>query len=145
MVASCHSQIASTMSTKPVTTAITTSTPVCLPATHSNQRAVRYMGNAKNCFRFSIHCPGLGSFDASDGINVSATKGSAIPSPKKAKINSATLLFCEIAKPSAGPMKGAVQGLATVVASTPVINDEARSLLVLVLCPTDISPVKICI
>ena len=125
--------------------AITISTLVCRPTTQSNHMAVRYIGKAKNCFRLSIHCPGLGSLLVRDGINVSKTKGSAIPKPKKAKTNSATELVCAMAKPNAGPIKGAVQGLATVVASTPVINDELRPLLVVDDCPIDIRPENSCI
>ena len=44
--------------------------------------------------------------------------------PRNAKTSNATYIGCEMAKPSAGPINGAVHGLATVVANTPVKNDD---------------------
>ena len=51
-------------------------------------------------------------------------KGSAIPTPRNAKTSNATYIGCEMAKPSAEPINGTVHGLSTVVAHTPVKNDD---------------------
>ena len=48
-----------------------------------------------------------------------------MPKPSAAKTSSATGAFCVNANPSAGPMNGAVHGLATSVASAPVKNEPS--------------------
>ena len=60
------------------------------------------------------------------GRQVIRSMGKAIPRPKKIKVLSAVQIGCVSAKPKAVPMKGAVHGLATNVASNPVINEEIR-------------------
>lgn len=51
-----------------------------------------------------------------------------MPSPRAAKMPNATGVVWVSATPSAVPMKGAVQGLATAVASTPVSSEAPRPL-----------------
>ena len=96
------------------------STPLCLPATHNSQTAVRYSGKAMTCLSVSIQAPGLGSQLLAAALLLMATIGAAIPTPSAAKIISALTGGWVRAKPSALPIKGAVQGLATTTASTPV-------------------------
>ena len=49
--------------------------------------------------------------------------GSAIPKPNEINTNIAISHDCVKANPIAGPINGAVHGVATVVAKTPVKND----------------------
>ena len=108
----------------PKITTAATSVLVCLPTTQSNHKAVKNKGKAKNCLKVSIQGPGFGSLEERLGNHVRAMKGSAIPNPRNAKTSNATYIGCEMANPSAGPINGAVHGLATVVANTPVKNDD---------------------
>ena len=108
----------------PKTTTAATSVLVCLPTTQSNHKAVKNRGKAKNCLKVSIQGPGFGSLEVRLGNHVRAMKGSAIPNPRNAKTSNATYIGCEMANPNAGPINGAVHGLATVVANTPVKNDD---------------------
>ena len=59
------------------------------------------------------------------GASVSARKGSARPSPSARMTASATAAGWVSAKPTAVAMKGAVHGVATTAASTPVENEPA--------------------
>ena len=78
------------------------------------------MGNDRNCLKISIQAPGLGNLVLNCGMKHSAKYGKASPKPKAKNINKAINGPCVKAYPIATPMKGAVQGVATNVARTPV-------------------------
>ena len=59
------------------------------------------------------------------GASVSTRNGSARPSPSARITASASAAGWVRAKPTAVPMNGAVQGVATTAASTPVKNEPA--------------------
>ena len=91
------------------------------------------MGKPIATLNFSIHAPGLGKNFSQAGCQLSTTYGAARPSPMVKNIRTMTAADCAKAKPSAAPRKGAVQGVAKIVASTPLKNApdapcwEARS------------------
>src|SRR4029079_6792948 len=76
-------------------------------------------GNARNCFRRSIHAPGLGSMRRQPGYQVSNTNGSAMPAPSAANTSSVNGAGCASANPNAAPMNGAVHGDAMTTARMP--------------------------
>src|SRR5690606_26685965 len=91
----------------------------CSPKTQASQSTVAKSGKAIACLKVSIQRPGLGSSAASRGTNESVRYGSAIPTASALNTGRATTAGCVSAKPRAAPMNGAVQGVATTVASTP--------------------------
>ena len=120
--------MANNMKIMPHKIAATTSLLVCLPKTQINQTAVKYSGKAKNCLKRSIHTPGFGNQFDRLGKQVIASIGKAIPRPKKINVLIAIIEDWVKAKPSAVPIKGAVQGLATTVASNPVMKEDDKPL-----------------
>ena len=84
------------------------------------------MGTAMTLRKVSIQGPGLGSQAAHPGMQQSKSQGSAMPKPSARKTASASAAGCVTAKPSAAPIKGAVQGLATMTASMPVRKELRR-------------------
>ena len=88
--------------------------------------AVTYMGKAMSCLKVSIHAPGRGNSLAAAGTKPISKKGRAMPRPSAANTASATMAGWVMAKPIAGPMNGAVQGVATRQASRPVIRAPRR-------------------
>ena len=76
--------------------------------------------------RVSIQAPGRGSARRAGGHRVSTRKGSGEAEAEAAKTASATPALWVSAKPTAEPMNGAVQGVATSVASTPVKKEPPR-------------------
>ena len=67
-----------------------------------------------------IQDPGRGSNRAMAGTRLASASGAANPTPSAIKIANASGAGAISAKPSAAPMNGAVQGVATTVANTPV-------------------------
>jgi hypothetical protein len=90
--------------------------------------------------RVSIHAPGRGKRDASPGTKPISRNGSASPSPSARNTSSASSGCAVKAKASADPMNGAVQGLATTTASTPVKKSPAGPLLLASPCPAPAQP-----
>ncbi len=68
----------------------------------------------------SIHAPGRGSSRARPGTALTAAIGAASPQPSATNTDNAAGTGAISANPSAAPMNGAVHGVATIVASTPV-------------------------
>ena len=92
----------------------------CCDSTQSSQTAARPTGIAITFFSVSIQAPGFGSHFTQPGKMVRRSHGSAMPNPSTRNTVTAMAAGCESAKPSAAPMKGAVQGLATMTARIPV-------------------------
>src|SRR4051812_35906935 len=85
--------------------------------------AVASMGKPIAILNLSIHGPGFGNFFSQAGTQQSATYGAASPIPIVIKISMIlTGLFDRNAKPRAAPRMGAVQGVASIVARTPLKN-----------------------
>ncbi len=86
------------------------------------------MGMARSCLKRCIHAPGLGSNRRAAGQMLMSKNGAARPKPRAAN----TLRDCAAGKARVAPiavaMNGAVHGVATSTASTPVKNDP-RSLV----------------
>ena len=101
------------------------SVPVCWPSTQASQTTVASIGNAIAVLKVAIHTPGLGSMRASLGQALAARYGNAMPTPSAANSVSACTEGSVKARPSAAPMKGAVQGEAMATASTPVSAESA--------------------
>jgi hypothetical protein len=76
-----------------------------------------------NCFKDSIQTPGLGRNLSQPGNSEKRRYGNAIPSAKKVKTVIVTNGGCVIANPRADPIKGAVQGVANIVAAIPLMKD----------------------
>ncbi len=91
--------------------------------THSSHAAVPYIGKARTCLNVSIQAPGRGKSRRSAGAKLIAVKGAAKPRPRPTNTKRAAGGLWVRAKPSAGPMNGAVQGAATTTASRPVKNE----------------------
>ena len=101
----------------------TASTPDWRPSTHTSHTAVANSGKASAWRSVTIHAPGRGRRASRPGSSASSRYGAAMPSPSAVKIASASAAGRASAKPSAAPMNGAVQGVATSTASTPVRNE----------------------
>src|SRR5271170_256954 len=84
--------------------------------------AVASIGKPMAILNFSIHAPGLGKNFSQAGFQLNKTYGAASPTPTNKKTSKMTGDFCANAKPSAGARNGAVQGVAKVVARTPLKN-----------------------
>src|SRR5581483_5525651 len=69
---------------------------------------------------FSIQAPGFGRNFNHAGWQLRITYGNARPSPTTANISRINGGGCAKANPSAAPRNGAVQGVASTVASTPL-------------------------
>ena len=96
--------------------------PFCCDRTQPSHAAVANMGNERDCRKVSIQAPGLGRRARADGMTASSTYGVARPAPSMPKTSRASHVVAVTAKPSADPMKGAVQGEATTTASVPDAN-----------------------
>ncbi len=90
------------------------------PYTHVSQITVANSGTAVSCFSVSIHAPGRGSNRVHAGCSVSSTYGNASPIASAVNTANVTPAGCASANPIAAPISGAVHGVATTVASTPV-------------------------
>src|SRR3989338_5494910 len=110
----------------PKTTIQTALASFCPASTHNSQMTVANNGKPKNFLKSSIQAPGLGKNFNSPGDKHSTTNGNAIPKPKNIKINIFTAAVCVSAKLKAVPIKGAVQGVATIVAKTPLKNASLK-------------------
>mmetsp|Transcript_23223 Transcript_23223/g.54973 ORF Transcript_23223/g.54973 Transcript_23223/m.54973 type:complete len:221 (+) Transcript_23223:2387-3049(+) len=108
------------INTSPPSASATPSGPACWASTHSSQTTAAYIGKARACLKVSIHAPGRGSQRWAAGQNASTRKGRARPRPSARNTASITAAGWASAKARAAPMKGAVQGVATTAASTPV-------------------------
>ena len=73
----------------------------------------------------SIHAPGLGRNFNHLGFQLSSKYGEARPSAMTMKNSTIMCAGCAKAKPSDAPKNGAVQGVASTVASTPFMNAPA--------------------
>ncbi len=78
-----------------------------------------------NCLNVSIHAPGRGSTFTADGKMDRSRYGVESPTPMAVKIVNDSNVGTASAAPSAGARKGALQGVATAVASTPVRKESA--------------------
>jgi hypothetical protein len=94
--------------------------PTCTPSTHTSHTTVANIGKAISDLKCCIQAPGRGSARVNAGQTLAARKGSAMPTPSAANTASACMGGMVRAAPSETPMNGAVQGLATATASTPV-------------------------
>ena len=99
--------------------------PASAARTETIQTAAAIMGNAIAWRRTSIQGPGLGMRAASPGTADSRRKGAAIPSASAVKTPSDAPTEWDRAYPTAAPMKGAVQGVATAVANIPLRKEAA--------------------
>src|SRR5678815_3236976 len=80
------------------------------------------MGNPMAILNFSIHAPGLGRNFSQPGWKLSTTYGNANPRPTVKKNRMIPEAGWAKAKPRAAPKNGAVQGVAKIVANTPLKN-----------------------
>src|ERR1019366_10412517 len=83
---------------------------------------VASIGKPIAILNFSIHAPDFGRNFSHAGFQLNKIYGDARPRPTVRKIKTMTDALCANAKPSAGARNGAVQGVARVVASTPLKN-----------------------
>src|SRR5579859_8250544 len=84
--------------------------------------AVASIGKPMATLNFSIQTPGFGKNFSHAGFQLSTTYGAARPSPTNRKIRTISDEPWAKAKPSAGARNGAVQGVASAVASSPLKN-----------------------
>ena len=75
---------------------------------------------AVSCLKISIHAPGRGRMRVHAGWKLRRRYGAASPRASAVKTAKVMAAGCARAKPMAAPMSGAVQGVATTVARTPV-------------------------
>ena len=90
--------------------------------TVNSQMPVASIGNPIATLNRSIHGPGLGRKRSHLGFQLNTTYGNARPSATVTKTSRITAAVCVKAKPSAGARNGAVHGVASTVASTPLKN-----------------------
>src|ERR1700753_3163580 len=83
---------------------------------------VASIGKPIAILNFSIHAPGLGKNFNHVGFQLNRIYGEARPRPTARKIKMIIPVLCAKAKPRAGARNGAVQGVASVVARTPLKN-----------------------
>ena len=104
----------------PVIVARTPSEPDCWLITQTSQAAAAYIGKASAWRKIAIHGPGFGRRRPRPGKKPRSAKGAARPRPIARK--TAKVAAGGAAKPAAiaAPMKGAVQGVATSTARSPV-------------------------
>ncbi len=114
-----HAHSTNATATSVTSSRTTASLSTCAPSTQTSHATVAYSGNARNCFRCTIHLPGLGSIRRHPGNHESSRNGSAMPMPSATNTSSVSAAGCDSAKPSAAPMNGAVHGEAITTASTP--------------------------
>src|SRR5713226_6139132 len=93
--------------------------PTSWISTQISQATVPYSGKASSCLNQVIQAPGRGNRLANPGTAVASTIGAASPMPSATNTASASGAGATSAKPSAAPMNGAVQGVATIVARMP--------------------------
>src|ERR1041385_4246384 len=84
--------------------------------------AVASIGNPMPILKRSIHGPGFGSFFSHAGNQQRTTYGAARPRPTVKKTARMIGVEDANANPSAAPRNGAVQGVARIVARTPLKN-----------------------
>src|SRR5438132_1689730 len=92
-----------------------------------------------NCLKVSIHAPGRGRTFTACGKIESSRYGVESPTAITVKIANDSVVDTASAAPSAGARNGALQGVATTVASTPVKNDPAYPDFVCKLPPTAVA------
>src|SRR5688500_14393549 len=100
------------------------SSDVCAASTQSMYPTVAYSGNAMNCLNVSIHAPGRGRIFTACGKMDRSRYGADNPTAIAVKMANDSMGETASAAPSAGARKGALHGVATAVASTPVRNDS---------------------
>ena len=91
--------------------------------------AVASIGKPIAILNFSIHAPGLGKNLSQAGCQLSSTYGKARPNPTVSNTATMTRGVCAKANPRAMLRNGAVQGVAKIVASTPLKNAPAAPCL----------------
>src|SRR5216684_4454692 len=87
--------------------------------------AVASIGNPIAILNFSIHAPGLGRNFNQAGCQLKITYGEASPTPTVKNMSTMIPALWAKANPRAAPRNGAVQGVASKVASTPLKNEPA--------------------
>ena len=91
----------------------------------NSHTTVASIGKPMAILNFSIHAPGFGRNFNHAGFQLNTTYGAASPMPTARKINTMNAALWANAKPSAMLKNGAVQGVARIVASTPLKNAPA--------------------
>ena len=89
-------------------------------STQRSQIAAPNIIKPNNCFNVSIHFPGFGNKLINDGNRAIKKYGKAKPTAKDKNIRYEYKSGWINAKPKAAPIKGAVQGEATITESAPV-------------------------
>src|SRR5215468_1700277 len=93
-----------------------------------------------NCLNVSIHAPGRGSTFTAPGKIESSKYGAESPTAMAVKIAKDSTVESASAAPSAGARNGALHGVATTVASTPVKNEPAKPDFICKSAPTAVAP-----
>ena len=96
---------------------------VCRQNTQPSHATVPNIGTASTRFIVSIQAPGRGIRCISAGTNGNTTYGSASPAPMAVNTRKLSAAGRSTANASAAPMSGAVHGVATTTASTPLASD----------------------
>ncbi len=122
----CQDQIRRGMRMRPERGMISSLALSCWVRTHSSHAAVAYIGKARAGLTILSQGPGLGSNFALLGTRLMSKKGLAKPSPMRVKISRLLRLGWLRATPNAGPISGAVHGVAMIVARIPVRKDRFR-------------------
>ena len=94
----------------------------CSASTQTSQAEVMNIGKASSCLKVCSQAPGRGSIASRRSLLASTRYGSAMPTPMVANTASTSSGELLSVKPTAPPMKGAVQGVATTTAITPVMK-----------------------
>ena len=128
-----HAHAENASSTAPAAAPSTPDAPACRLMTHNSHAAAAYIGNASAPRSTSIQAPGRGSSRATPGTSAKARNGAANPSPNAPNTSSATGAGAASATANAAPINGAVQGVATSTASSPVAYEPSTP-------PRDASP-----
>ena len=100
----------------------TPSASACRASTQVSHAAVMNIGKARNCLKVCSQTPGRGSMASRRWLLASSRYGSAMPTPMATNTASTSSVELLSVKPTALPMKGAVHGVATTTAITPVMK-----------------------
>lgn len=110
---------------------------VCWANTHNNHMADNAIGIANIFLNVVIHGPGFGNIFWVCGTKHNKRYGNANPNPNIAKMINDMNAFCVNANPIAVAMNGAVHGVATTMAKTPVKKDDFTVFPLVIFDPMD--------
>jgi hypothetical protein len=99
------------------------SNPICRAKTRASHTTLAKRGNAIASLKVTIHSPGLGRKRRREGRYERSRYGALMPSPRLVNTMNPEIAGRVSVAARAELMNGAVQGVATAVASAPLRND----------------------